>query len=237
MSGERQDRILISEIFGPTIQGEGALIGRPTIFVRTAGCDYRCRWCDSSFAVDKAWRDQWQLMTREEIWEEIEKLSGGSPLLVSLSGGNPAMQPLGGLIRHGKKRGYEFALETQGSIARKWFCHLDMLVLSPKPPSSGMETDWSALDECISAAGKDTRIILKIPVLDDNDYAYAKKAALAHPQLETYLQPVNEAGQISDEALKAKMRWLIGMVMADKWFEARVLPQLHVMIWGDKRGV
>ena len=44
-------RIRISEIFGPTIQGEGPLMGRPTVFVRTGGCDYRCRWCDTLYAV------------------------------------------------------------------------------------------------------------------------------------------------------------------------------------------
>jgi len=43
--------IRISEIFGPTIQGEGPLIGTPTVFVRTAGCDYRCTWCDTLYAV------------------------------------------------------------------------------------------------------------------------------------------------------------------------------------------
>jgi 7-carboxy-7-deazaguanine synthase len=42
--------ILISEIFGPTIQGEGALVGKPTVFVRTGGCDYRCDWCDTVYA-------------------------------------------------------------------------------------------------------------------------------------------------------------------------------------------
>ena len=39
--------IAISEIFGPTIQGEGALIGVPTVFVRTGGCDFRCSWTPS----------------------------------------------------------------------------------------------------------------------------------------------------------------------------------------------
>lgn len=48
MTAAAPDRIRISEIFGPTIQGEGALIGEPTVFVRTGGCDYRCSWCDSS---------------------------------------------------------------------------------------------------------------------------------------------------------------------------------------------
>ena len=38
------EKIRISEIFGPTIQGQGMLIGQPTVFVRNGGCDYRCSW-------------------------------------------------------------------------------------------------------------------------------------------------------------------------------------------------
>jgi 7-carboxy-7-deazaguanine synthase len=58
-----KERIRISEIFGPTIQGEGPLIGRPTVFVRTGGCDYRCSWCDTLYAVLPEYRDEWKLMT------------------------------------------------------------------------------------------------------------------------------------------------------------------------------
>ena len=53
----------IAEIFGPTIQGEGALIGEPTVFVRAGGCDYRCAWCDSLLAVDSAYRNDWAAMS------------------------------------------------------------------------------------------------------------------------------------------------------------------------------
>jgi 7-carboxy-7-deazaguanine synthase len=52
------EHIRISEIFGPTIQGEGPLIGRPTVFVRTAGCDYRCTWCDTLYAVLLEYHDE-----------------------------------------------------------------------------------------------------------------------------------------------------------------------------------
>ena len=67
------DLIRISEIFGPTIQGEGALIGQPTVFVRTGGCDYRCVWCDTPHAVDSAYRDEWKPMSAEEILTKVEK--------------------------------------------------------------------------------------------------------------------------------------------------------------------
>lgn len=56
-------RIRIAEIFGPTIQGEGVLIGEPTVFVRTGGCDYRCAWCDSLHAVESRFRHEWKTMS------------------------------------------------------------------------------------------------------------------------------------------------------------------------------
>ena len=113
-----QDEIRISEIFGPTIQGEGALIGQPTVFVRTGGCDYRCAWCDSLHAVDNRFRADWRVMTTVEVLDRVRALSGDQPLMVSLSGGNPAIQPLGPLIRQGQAAGYRFALEPQGSVSR-----------------------------------------------------------------------------------------------------------------------
>ena len=71
--------IRISEIFGPTIQGEGALIGQPTVFVRTGGCDYRCSWCDSLHAVDTRFRADWRATTTDEVLNNVRALSGASP--------------------------------------------------------------------------------------------------------------------------------------------------------------
>lgn len=106
----------IAEIFGPTIQGEGALIGEPTVFVRAGGCDYRCSWCDSLHAVESQYRHSWAPMETDAVWAKVHKLSGGQPLTVSLSGGNPAIQDFGPLITKGRAAGYRFACETQGSI-------------------------------------------------------------------------------------------------------------------------
>ncbi|OCP15534.1 7-carboxy-7-deazaguanine synthase QueE [Ensifer sp. LC163] len=237
--------IRVSEIFGPTIQGEGVLIGQPTVFVRTGGCDYRCSWCDTLHAVDSDYREQWRPMSVEEIWGEVRRLSGGVPLTVSLSGGNPAIQPLGPLIDRGHGEGYRFALETQGSVARDWFADLDVLVLSPKPPSSGMETDFAKLDDCLSMAIGRPMTVLKIVVFDDRDYVYAKDVARRYPSLPVYLQPGNhtppppedDSATVDIDGVMNRMLWLIDKVTGDKWFDARVLPQLHVLLWGNRRGV
>ena len=234
----------VSEIFGPTIQGEGALIGLPTVFVRTGGCDFRCSWCDSLHAVDQAHRHDWAPMDAGAVMDEVARLSGGSPLMVTLSGGNPAIQPLDALIRAGRAAGYGFAMETQGSVAKPWFEDLDMLVLSPKPPSSGMDTDWARVAECIAAA-KGAETVLKIVVFDEADFAYARQAAARFPDLPVYLQPGNhtppppgdDTARVDHAGIEARMRWLVDRVMAEKWYAAKVLPQLHVSLWGNKRGV
>ncbi|MDP2778902.1 7-carboxy-7-deazaguanine synthase QueE [Devosia sp.] len=237
--------IRISEIFGPTIQGEGMLMGLPTVFVRTGGCDYRCAWCDSLHAVDNRFRGDWQAMSVEEIWGQVRTLSGGRPLMVSLSGGNPAIQPLGPLIERGHREGYTFALETQGSVAQDWFSTLDTLVLSPKPPSSQMSTDWSSFEACLTAAQGRPLTSLKLVVFDDNDYVYARNVAARFSHLPIYLQPGNHTppspdvgdGHVDMDGVIQRMEWLVDKVTHDQWFEARVLPQLHVLLWGNKRGV
>ncbi|ARQ60079.1 UNVERIFIED_ORG: 7-carboxy-7-deazaguanine synthase [Rhizobium etli] len=239
------ETIRVSEIFGPTIQGEGALIGLPTVFVRTGGCDYRCSWCDSLHAVDSAYRDQWSPMSAEAIWQEVTKLSGGRPMTVSLSGGNPAIQPLGPLIELGHSQGYRFALETQGSVARNWFRDLDVLVLSPKPPSSGMSTNWGELGNCLRLTAGGPEIALKIVVFDDADYAFARQVGERYPYIPLYLQPGNHTppppddddARIDIDGVMDRMHWLVEKVTVDGWFAPRVLPQLHVLLWGNKRGV
>lgn len=251
---ERYNRFIrVNEIFGPTIQGEGAMIGEPTVFVRTGGCDYRCHWCDTLHAVDPAFRHEWHPLSDEAVLEKVRTLAGDKPLLITLSGGNPAIQPLEGLIRKGRRLGYRFGMETQGSVVQDWFGLLDALTLSPKPPSSGMETDWNKLSDCFAAAKRYpevvTELCLKLVVFDEEDYLYARSVAARYPAVSCVLQPGNhtpppleKADGVQDEpfdinGILERMRWLVDRAQADHWYEARVLPQLHVLLWGNKRGV
>ncbi|WP_170330269.1 7-carboxy-7-deazaguanine synthase QueE [Ruegeria arenilitoris] len=234
-------RLRIAEIFGPTIQGEGALIGEPTVFVRTGGCDYRCSWCDSLHAVGTAYRHDWAAMDTDAVWDQVRTLSGGRPLTVSLSGGNPAIQDFAPLIARGRAEGYRFACETQGSIAKPWFGDLDTMVLSPKPPSSGETVDWNAFAACIEAAQNGPKVVMKIVIFDEADYDWARAVADRYPALPLYLQPGNAEVDpdlpVDPQTLSDRLLWLVEKVTADGWFTPRVLPQLHVLLWGNKRGV
>lgn len=250
------NKILVSEIFGPTLQGEGALAGLPTVFVRTGGCDFRCSWCDSMHAVDPKRRGEWAEETEGQIMLEVRRLTKGVPCMVTISGGNPALQPLDGLIDLGHEHGYTFAMETQGSIAKPWFHKLDHLTLSPKPPSSGMAFRASRLRDCIDAAHVDRfadepRCSLKVVVMTEDDYHFARVIydEFASPlSIPFFITPGNHtppAGALynkSDrefdaEGVLARTRWLVERVAEDRWFDVTIIPQLHTLIWGNRQGV
>lgn len=86
---------------------------------------------------------------------------------------------------------------------------------------------------------------LKIVVFDDADYAYAKAASARFPHLPIYLQPGNHTppppddddARVDIDGIMDRMLWLVDKVSEDRWFSARVLPQLHVLLWGNRRGV
>ncbi|WP_150271669.1 7-carboxy-7-deazaguanine synthase QueE [Paenibacillus tepidiphilus] len=237
-------KIPVIEIFGPTIQGEGAVIGVKTMFVRTYGCDYRCGWCDSAFTWDGSAKGQVQLKEPEEILADLDQLAAGNYDCVTISGGNPALigAAMGEFIDLLHARGIRAAIETQGSRWQEWFHAVDILTISPKPPSSGMHTDWEVLDGIMAnleAKGAATHS-LKVVVFDAEDYAYARQVHLRYPSVPLFLQPgnenVTEEGDISVRLL-TKLEWLFQLVIADPQMNrVRVLPQLHALIWHNKRG-
>lgn len=238
-------KIPVLEIFGPTVQGEGAVIGRKTMFVRTAGCDYRCAWCDSAFTWDGSAKEQIKLLTAEEIWEELVQTGGRTFDHVTISGGNPALLPqIADLLRVLGERGVQTALETQGSRWQDWFYKIDELTISPKPPSSQMETDFEQLALIIDRLQKKEKSVsLKVVVFNEEDLAFAKKVHQFHPDLSFFLQTGNGHLQEQNPAellpyLVNRYEWLINQVMPDEeWKGVRVLPQLHTFVWGNKQGV
>jgi 7-carboxy-7-deazaguanine synthase len=246
-SGWRLSKVPVIEIFGPTIQGEGMVVGQKTMFVRTAGCDYSCAWCDSKFTWDGSGKDLIRQMEAVEIWNELQALGGDGFSYVTISGGNPALlKNLSSFVEMLKENNINICLETQGSKWQDWFLDINALTLSPKPPSSGMKTNFDVLDDIVDRLIKNKNIqnaSLKIVVFEEGDYEFAKIIHKRYPELPFFLQVGN--GDIDTEdrdklinSLVEKYEWLINKVMADTDMKnVRVLPQLHVYIWGNKRGV
>ncbi|MTW85219.1 7-carboxy-7-deazaguanine synthase QueE [Virgibacillus dakarensis] len=239
-------KLPILEIFGPTIQGEGMVIGQKTMFVRTAGCDYACSWCDSKFTWDGSEKEKINLMEPEKIWQELNQQAGGRFAHVTISGGNPALlSGLGAFVDLLQANQIKIALETQGSKWQPWFVNIDELTLSPKPPSSKMKTNFAILDNMIASLKEKQKgsCSLKIVIFDLTDLEYAKRVHLRYPDVPLFLQVGNDQTENVDDDkllhyLLNRYDWLVQKVMESKALEnVRVLPQLHTYLWGNKRGV
>lgn len=238
----------VVEIFGPTIQGEGPDGGRPCLFVRMGGCDYLCEWCDSLHAVLPVHVRNAERLTAAEIAERLAALctvQGNERVMtVVISGGNPALHDLTDVVSHCSDLGFRVTVETQGSKWKPWLGLCDLVVCSPKPPSSNMVTDWNALEQFVwnmHSAGAH-KLALKVVVGDAKDYEYAKAVHARFPDVPFYLSVLNVAGS-DEEAFDInnvldKYRWLCGLVAFDPTMrDARVMPQLHTLAWGAEKGV
>lgn len=224
----------VVEIFGPTIQGEGPLIGVPTMFVRFGGCDYRCSWCDTLYAVlPEEVRKNSTQMTVEQIVGSID-IGRRYCEWVTLSGGNPLLHDLEELVDQLRKDGWRVAVETQGTVYHEWVQNT-LLIVSPKPPSSGMSVDFKKLGRFMSHDS----LTLKIVIFDDEDFEFAVQVRqkFPDPKIPLTLQIGNHVGEDSLFSLTEKLRWLVKKVTSDeRLFNVRVLPQLHVWLWGNSRG-
>ncbi len=260
--------IPVLEIFGPTVQGEGMVIGQKTMFVRTAGCDYRCSWCDSAFTWDGSAKDQIRKLSAEQVWTELQAIGGDRFSHVTISGGNPALLgSIGELVRLLRANGIRTAVETQGSRWQDWLLGIDDVTISPKPPSSGMDTDFAVLDHIIRLLSRSPvesmmqqimfadddeesselramhqQVSLKVVIFDEADLDYAEQVHLRYPSIPFYMQTGNPDVLREEDDMAASLlrryEWLIDQAMERRSFnDARILPQLHTLVWGNKRGV
>ena len=234
-------KIPVMEIFGPTIQGEGMVMGQKTMFVRTAGCDYSCSWCDSKFTWDGTGKSVSK--KPQEIVDELLQIGGQAFSHVTISGGNPALHKgIGELVGLCHEKGWKVGVETQGSIWQDWLAEIDDITLSPKPPSSGMKTDFSKLDFFMERL-IDSNASLKVVIFDEEDFKYAEDLHFRYPSFPFFLQTGNDDTATTDDAhlvssLLERYEWLIGLsVRSSAMNNAKVLPQLHTLVWGNKRGV
>jgi 7-carboxy-7-deazaguanine synthase len=207
----------ICEIFY-SIQGEGLQIGLPTVFIRTSGCNLRCSWCDTTYAYEEG-----EEMSIEDI---ISKVKTYSTNHICITGGEPLLQKeITKLIRKLSDQGYYISVETNGSKSIEELpCEEAIMIsLDVKCPSSGMHEKMDLNN--IELLGPTDQ--LKFVIGDREDYNHAKKIIGKHkPVCNIIFMPVN------GKELENLAKW----VLSDG-LKARVLPQLHKLIWGEKRRV
>jgi len=147
-------KIPVVELFGPTIEGEGKLIGTQTHFIRFGLCDYKCRKCDSMHAVEPSMvKALAAFRTQEEIFaalkEHAETHNSQHVKNVTFSGGNPAIHDLTELCVLLKADGWKIFVETQGTKHPSWFGLCDEIVCSPKSPGMGEAFEAKVFEEFV----------------------------------------------------------------------------------------
>jgi 7-carboxy-7-deazaguanine synthase len=208
----------IAEIFY-SIEGEGIEIGKPEIFIRLAGCNLRCEWCDTKYALDDG-----EEMDVDEIIEEVKRYSCKN---VSITGGEPLLQKkeLLKLIQKLKKMGYWIQINTNGTIFdEQIFKLVDLITMDCKCPSSGMESNFKVLRKTKDLFGSKSQF--KFVIANEEDYRYAKDVAL------------KLGGQIifQPEWNSKFVKRLVELVKKDG-LNVRVILQQQKLIWGERRGV
>jgi 7-carboxy-7-deazaguanine synthase len=206
----------VIEVFH-SIQGEGPLTGVRTTFVRTARCNLRCRWCDTTYSFGPG--------RERSIRSLLAEVARHRTRHVCLTGGEPLLQRESlELVRRLADRGIATVVETGGSLDVGPYVGLAGVHLSVdvKCPSSGMQGKnlWSNLPRLTAADS------IKFVIADRRDYLYARRAVRGyHGPATLVFQPVwgSDAGRLAD--------W----VLADR-LDVRVLLQEHKVLWGDVRG-
>ena len=218
----------VNEVFH-SIQGEGARIGRPCLFIRLTGCPLRCTYCDTEYAFY-----QGEVRTLEALLTETRQRlgpprKGPNAPFVELTGGEPLAHPQAPeLLKALLGLGYEVALETAGSHDLAPVPREVVKIVDRKTPGSGEVHRWLESNLEHMVPGQDE---LKFVLCSEADYAWAK-AWCAERQvwdrLEVLFSPV--WGQL-DAA------WLAEQVVADG-LPVRVQVQLHKVLWGvERKGV
>ena len=179
-----------------TLQGEGFHWGKAAYFIRLAGCDVGCVWCD----VKESWdASRHPVITIDFLIEEIKKTPGQ---IVVVTGGEPFLHDLTALTKALKENNFRTHIETSGSapISGTW----DWITLSPKKFKAPLTQNLPAASE------------LKIVVFNKSDFDWAQKwAALVSPTCKLYLQPEwSKAATVTPlivDYIKAHPQWQLSL--------------------------
>lgn len=225
----------ISEIFY-SIQGEGRLLGMPSVFIRTSGCNLRCVWCDTPYT---SWRPEGREWSVGEILREARKYPARH---VVITGGEPLLAPeIEELTQELKRIDAHITIETAATVFKPVAC--DLMSLSPKLANS---TPWKREKGKFAKMHEESRLNFDVLRKFLAGYDYQLKFVLERPRdfeeigkLLNRLSPVDRTrvlvmaqGKTSEE-LRRKAKWIVALCKEHGY---GFTPRLQIDLFGNRRG-
>jgi 7-carboxy-7-deazaguanine synthase len=226
----------VSEVFGPTIQGEGPAAGTPASFIRLGGCNLSCSWCDTRYTWDGARYDLRKEIVPTDVDMIVRQLS--TPLVV-ITGGEPLLHQQSDTfvdLLHALECYHTIHVETNGTIIPNGVARdiVDLWVVSPKLPNAGphrghqtakLHPGWPGFAHAHEAH-------LKIVCQTAEDVAEAARLATEWDWPPGYRWVMPEGQTTAELAVTFPP---VAAAAATTW-DMRVTHRLHVLAWGSERG-
>jgi 7-carboxy-7-deazaguanine synthase len=221
----------IAELFY-SLQGEGALVGVPSVFIRTSGCNLRCSWCDTPYT---SWQPEGNELEIEQILDEVTAhparhvvVTGGEPMIL------PDVVPLTERLR---ALGLHITMETAGTVFRPVAC--DLMSISPKLSHSTPSGPWAVQHDRLRIQSDVLRALMEryphqlkfvIAKAGDLTEVRALLEKLGADRDRVILMPEGT----DREVLRERSLWLAEICKQEGF---RFSPRLHVELYGNQRGV
>jgi 7-carboxy-7-deazaguanine synthase len=226
--------MMISEVFY-SIQGEGSLVGTPSIFVRTSGCNLRCVWCDTPYTSWKPEGEQFAMggllgAVRKFYWCSNVVVTGGEPMIA---------EEIVLFTQRLREHGYHITIETAGTVYEPVTC--DLMSISPKlSGSTPVRRDggrWASQHDRLRYQPDTLKELIK-------NFNYQLKFVITRPEeiqeVRTMVDEI-EADRsrvilmpegIEPGVLWERSRWLVELCKDQGY---RFSPRLHIDIWSNER--
>lgn len=257
--------LAISELFGPTVQGEGSRAGNISFFIRFSGCNFSCPGfgveyvcpktgekkvgCDTFYAVDRSFKQEWELMGYTEMVEKMDSLMKDSDLSASkpdivITGGEPTLywknKEFQNFLIHYISRGHKITIETNGSIDiefTKSYQKEIIFSMSVKLEVSGEPEHKRINNDNLTNILENTKgSYFKFVVGGTQQQidAIGEEISLILRDIpwlaDVYLMPL---GQTTEELNKNALS-TVNLAIKKGW---KYTDRLHIRIWESKRGV
>lgn len=225
--------LAVSEIFGPTVQGEGPTAGRRAGFVRLGRCNLDCVWCDTPYTWDWDRFDPAVEVTPLPTSEVVARLDAMTVERVVVTGGEPLLQQRGllPLLVALGERGWVVEVETNGTIAPSpaVAAAVTAFNVSPKLANSGIPLTRRIRPAALGALVETGKAVFKFVVAEASELDEVAALVSAHGLAPVWIMPEGTSAAVVSSRLAA----LADPVVARGW---NLSTRLQVLVWGDERG-